>query len=246
MTASDKIIVAADYDTLEEAELLVSSLDKHHITLKIGNQLGTYSGWRACIALARAHDTKIFCDTKFKDIPETVKKSARSITRLQPDMFTIMADNSPAALRAAVVGVDSAIKDFDLPVRPLILGVTVLTSLDDEECTSVYGAGARLKVLQFARAAANAGLDGIICSASEAEMLRADTITSRMILITPGIRPKWSDSADQSRVVTPTRAVRAGADYVVIGRPITQPPATIGSPQNAIRKIIDEMRGTDE
>lgn len=236
----DKIMVALDVDTLEEAATIAQSLRGSGVTFKIGNQLGTFAGWKDCIAFAREYDAQIFCDTKFKDIPVTVEKSARAITRHAPDFFNIMADTQETAVRAALHGVDSAVGDYNVK-RPLVLGVTVLTSYSDDDSNSIYGALSQEKVLQFATSAARNGLDGVVCSAEEARLLRDTDTTKDLLLITPGIRPLWAASGDQSRVMTPRRAIEAGADYLVIGRPITQPPPEIGSPQNAVQKILEEI-----
>lgn len=235
------IMVALDVDELGQVREMAHALRDTGVIFKVGNQLGTYEGWQAVIEFARTHGAPIFCDTKFKDIPETVKKSARAITRHQPDFFNIMADNSPEALRAAVEGIDSAIADFNLSKRPILLGVTVLTSIDDSTCQSIYGGASADKVLQFASAAAEAGLDGVVCSAQEASLLRSNPATKNLILVTPGIRPAWAVSGDQSRITTPKQAITQGSDYLVVGRPITQPPDEIGSPQNAIKKIMEEI-----
>ena len=240
MPQQQNIIVALDVDSLEKAQKYADQLRDTDVIFKIGNQLGTYEGWKKCIDFARSYGARIFCDTKFKDIPETVQLSARAITRLEPDMFNIMADTDPAALRAAVAGIDSAVADYGV-ARPIILGVTVLTSYGDEVCRSIYGADAAEKVLQFATSAAQAGLDGVVCSAKEAAMLRAHDATKDLLLVTPGIRPTWAVSGDQSRILTPAQAIANGADYLVVGRPITQPPSEIGSPRNALQKIIEEI-----
>lgn len=237
----DKIMVALDVDELSDARLIANELKGSGVTFKIGNQLGTYEGWERAIAFARAAGVGIFCDTKFKDIPETVKKSARAITRHQPDFFNIMADNSPDALRAAVEGVDSAMEDFKLKKRPIILGVTVLTSIDRDTCISIYGDDPAQKVLQFAKNAAEAGLDGVVCSSEEAKLLRQNEKTKDLLLVTPGIRPIWAATGDQSRIMTPQKATEAGADYLVIGRPITQPPSEVGSSRIALEKILEEI-----
>jgi len=238
---AERIIVALDYDTAEDAENIIRDLAGSGVTIKIGNQLGTYIGWKNAVQMARDADVKIFCDTKFKDIPETVKQSARSITRHQPDIFNIMADNNMAALQGAVDGVSAAIADYSLALKPLLIGVTVLTSINEQECVALYGADTRTKVMQFAINAAGAGLDGLVCSAQEAEMLRADENTKNLILITPGIRPAWAATDDQSRIMTPRDAIAAGADYLVIGRPITRPPDSVGSPRAAVEKILEEI-----
>ena len=236
----DKIMVALDVDTLDEARTIAENLRNTGVTFKIGNQLGTYAGWEACIAFAREYGVQIFCDTKFKDIPVTVGKSARAITRHQPDFFNIMADTQVEAIRGAVAGVESAIRDYGL-TKPLLLGVTVLTSYSENDAQSVYGASAREKVLQFAASAAANGLDGVVCSAEEAKLLKSNDATKKLLLVTPGIRPLWAATGDQSRVLTPQHAIEAGADYLVIGRPITQPPPEIGSPRNALEKILGEI-----
>lgn len=240
MTAVENIMVALDVDDLESARKIAVQLRGSNVIIKIGNQLATAIGWEAAIALAREYGLRIFCDSKYKDIPETVKLSARAMTRLQPDFFNIMADTDEAVLRAAVQGVESAVQEYGVK-RPVLLGVTILTSFSDEGARSVYGASSQEKVLQFAKAAANAGLDGVVCSAKEAKMLRADPLTRGFTLVTPGIRPAWAARGDQSRVMTPANAVAAGADYLVVGRPITQPPAEIGGPREALQKIQAEL-----
>ena len=234
-----RIIVALDVDTLDQARAIAESLADTGVTFKIGNQLATREGWSACINFARLHGARIFCDSKFKDIPETVKLSARAMTCLEPDMFNVMADTDPTVLRATMEGVAEAVAAG--AKKPIVLGVTVLTSMSDETCQSIYGDSSAAKVIQFASNCAQAGLDGVVCSAEEATVLRSNEATKDLLLVTPGIRPAWAATGDQSRVMTPQRAVEAGADYLVIGRPITQPPAEISSPKNAVIKIMEEV-----
>lgn len=236
-------MVALDVDELDRATEIADELKDLGVVFKIGNQLGTYEGWQAAIEFAHSYGAQIFCDTKFKDIPVTVEKSARAITRRQPEFFNIMADNNLEALKAAVRGVDAVVSEFGIPNRPILLGVTVLTSINKEESLEIYGSTPADKVLQFAKYAATAGLDGIVCSAQEVALLRSDSETKDLLLVTPGIRPDWAASDDQSRIITPSQAVRDGADYLVIGRPITQPPAEIGSPRDAVLRIIKELEG---
>jgi orotidine-5'-phosphate decarboxylase len=238
---AERIMVALDVDELDQAREIATDIQGLGVTLKIGNQLGTYEGWQAAVNFAHEFDAQIFCDTKFKDIPETVKKSARAITRHQPEFFNIMADNNIAALQAAVEGMKAAQREYRLARVPILLGVTVLTSLSNEETMSIYGGDSGTKVQQFAETAARAGLDGVVCSAQEAAMLRANPITQDLLLVTPGIRPAWAASGDQSRITTPAQAIANGADYLVIGRPITQPPPEIGSSRDAVLKIIEEI-----
>jgi orotidine-5'-phosphate decarboxylase len=235
-----KIIVSLDYDELKDAKTTLEQLKGTEVCVKFGNQLGTYAGWKNTTKLARHYGLRVFCDTKFKDIPNTVEKSARSITRFEPDFFNIMADNSIEALRAAVRGRDEAVKDYNLKTKPVILGVTVLTSMSDEESIEIYGDKAEAKVLQFAKASAIAGLDGLVCSAQEAKVLKSNPDTRHLLLVTPGIRPYGSKSSDQARAVTPLQAIKNGADYLVIGRPITKAPDQL-TPREALNKIINEL-----
>lgn len=235
-------MVALDVDELVQAESIVNELSSLGVTFKIGNQLGTYEGWAKAVQFAHTYGALLFADTKFKDIPITVEKSARAITRHQPDFFNVMADTSKVVLESAVRGVDRAIEEYSLKKRPIILGVTVLTSFSDEECISIYGDTSDHKVVQFAEYAAMAGLDGVVCSAHEAKILRASPTTSDLLLVTPGIRPLWASSGDQSRITTPKQAIENGADYIVIGRPITEPPTSIGSSKDAVQKIIKELQ----
>lgn len=238
---AERIMVALDVDELSEAKKIVEELKGLNVTFKVGNQLGTYEGWQKVIDFIHSTDAKIFCDTKFKDIPITVEKSARAITRHQPDFFNIMADNSLAALEGAVKGVKSVIENQKIN-KPILLGVTVLTSISDEESQSIYGATSSEKVVQFAQAAASAGLDGVVCSAQEAALLSTNPLTESLLLVTPGIRPVWATEGDQVRITTPTEAIKNGADYLVIGRPITQPPQEIGGPRQAVEAIINELK----
>lgn len=237
---AQRIMVALDVDELSQAREVANSIKDLGVSFKISNQLGTFEGWKAMIAFAHEFNARVFCDTKFKDIPETVKKSARAITRLQPDFFDVMADNNISALEAAMEGTRSAEQDFSAP-HPTVLGVTVLTSITNDESVSIYGADSATKVQQFAENAAAAGLDGVVCSPQEAKMLRDNPKTADLILVTPGIRPSWAATGDQQRITTPKEALECGSDYLVIGRPITQPPAEIGSPRDAILKIIEEI-----
>lgn len=238
---AERIMVAVDVDELDDARRIAQAVSGLGVTLKIGNQLGTWVGWEKVIDLAHEFDVKIFCDTKFKDIPQTVELSSRSMTRHQPDFFNIMADTQPDALVSAVTGRDSAMSDFGLSKRPILLGVTVLTSIDNAESSAIYGAVVSEKVKAFAEQAAKSGLDGVVCSAQEATSLRSHDTTNELVLVTPGIRPAWATANDQSRIVTPKQAIEMGTDYLVIGRPITQPPSEIGSPRDAILKIIEEL-----
>jgi orotidine-5'-phosphate decarboxylase len=123
------------------------------------------------------------------------------------------------------------------------MGVTVLTSINNEECVSIFGNDSVTKVIQFAHRLVDAGADGIICSAQEVVFLDKYPQFGNFIKITPGVRPVWAAVGDQKRIMTPAEAIKAGADYLVIGRPITQPPAEIGGPVEAAKRIAEEIAG---
>lgn len=243
-TEAERIIVAIDFDDFEAAKPVIDELEGTGVMVKFGNQIGTYEGWGKLVEYAHSKGLKVFCDTKFKDIPHTVEKSARAISRFSPEIFNIMADNSSAALQGAVAGADSAVLDWQTD-KPMVIGVTVLTSIDENVSQEIYGGAPADKVMQFALASADAGLDGLVCSAQEAMMLSNDPKTAHLVLITPGIRPEWASKGDQSRVMTPAQAVKNGADYLVIGRPITKPPESAGSSKDALALIIKELEELD-
>ena len=238
---AERIMVALDFDDYAEAAQIVEELEGIPVVFKVGLQMGTYQGWHTLINSVRGTGARIFCDTKFKDIPNTVEHASRSITRLQPDFFNIMSDNSPEAIKGAVTGAESAVSDFGLAQKPTILGVTVLTSIDEETSHSIYGASPEDKVLQFAEMSIENGLDGVVCSPKEAKMLKNNDSTKDLLLVTPGIRPEWAAAGDQSRILSPADAVADGSDYLVIGRPITQPPEKVGSSRKAVELIIEEL-----
>lgn len=237
LSARDRIFPSIDVDTLDEAKKLMDQLVGLVTHVKFGLQLATRESWAVGIYAAHERGFKVFCDAKFKDIPNTLERAAASLTSLQPDFFTVMADNNLAALQAIRKGVDETAGS----VKPKIIGVSVLTSITTEECQQIYGSDVQTKVKQFALSAHQAGLDALVCSPEELELLRSDENVKDMMLITPGVRPVWAAANDQSRMATPAEAIKRGADMLVIGRPITQPPAEIGSPAEAIKRIIAEI-----
>jgi orotidine-5'-phosphate decarboxylase len=242
MDPADRLFVALDVDSLEEAEHLMDQLEGVVTQVKFGLQLATRAGWGACIETAHARGFKVFCDAKFKDIPNTLEGAAYSLTKHKPDYFTVMADNSLEALQAIRQGTDRAAAENGSPA-PLIIGVTVLTSISPEECQKIYGTDPQTKVMEFAEKVSKASLDAIVCSPEEVEMLRQNSKLDNLLLITPGIRPEWAQSNDQKRSATPLEALQRGADMLVIGRPITQPPVEIGSSADAANKILEEIKG---
>jgi orotidine-5'-phosphate decarboxylase len=209
--------------------------------VKVGLQIATRTSWHEVIDAAHERGFKVFCDTKFKDIPNTVEQAAYSLTCHQPDYFTVMADATQATLEGARKGVDRAVAELGLPTTPKIIGIAMLTSVSPEEGHVIYGGELRDKALQFGASAVTAGFDALVCSPEEIEMFKSDPRFAKTLIITPGVRPTWAAANDQQRVATPGEAITSGADMLVIGRPITQPPAEIGSVKQAVENIIKEI-----
>lgn len=241
--AKNRIFPSIDVDTLNDAKRLMDQLVGLVNHVKFGLQLATRESWAEGIKAAQERGFKVFCDAKFKDIPNTVEHAAYSLAYHQPDFFTAMADNSLEALQGIRAGVDTAATDFKLTDKPKIIGVTVLTSISPEECRQIYSGDPKEKTLLFGSNAVKAGFDAIVCSPDEIELFRSKEDFDQTLVITPGVRPKWAVANDQSRFATPAEAIKKGADMLVIGRPITQPPAGVGSVQEAVKRIIEEVEG---
>ena len=231
LNPQDRIIVALDYPTLSEAQALVERLADKVGYFKVGLELLMADGPAQAVKLIHSAGGKVFLDGKFSDIPNTVGAASSVVTGLGVDMFNVHANCGVASMSAAVANKGEAI----------VLAVTVLTSITDEETKSIYQRPAVDQVLEFAKLAKSAGIDGLVCSPMELTALRANPELSDLLLVTPGVRPAWAAVGDQKRVMTPSEAVAAGADYLVIGRPITQPPAEVGSPEKAVELIIAEL-----
>ena len=175
----------------------------------------------------------VMWDAKFHDIPNTMAAAARKVAKWS-EMFTLHASAGSKAMEAVAKACEES--------SALPLAVTVLTSLDDAECQSIYGDTPGKKVVQFARMALDSGIRGLVCSPQELIILGDAGLLSKLTTVIPCIRPVWAKNKDdQSRTMTPGEAVRAGADYLVIGRPISQPPRNIGTPAKAARLIKAEM-----
>ncbi|MEM9605624.1 MAG: orotidine-5'-phosphate decarboxylase [Pseudomonadota bacterium] len=219
------VIVALDAADQSQALALAGQLDPARCRVKVGKELFTAAGPDVVDALHTA-GFDVFLDLKFHDIPNTVEGACRVVRRLGVWMLTVHASGGDAMLRAAREGLGSDVK---------LVGVTVLTSLD-AGMLAALGVTRSLEdqVDALARSAIGAGLDGVVCSAHEAARLRG-TLGAAPLLVTPGIRPQGTDAGDQARVMTPERAVAAGASYLVIGRAIT------GAPQPA-RQLADINR----
>ena len=203
--------------------------------VKLGKEFFTANGPSGVMAVTLS-ELPIFLDLKFHDIPNTVAAAVRATGILRPTMLTVHAGGGAAMIAAAVSAAEEIAATFHFP-KPLILGVTVLTSLGDEDMSAlgVFG-GVADQVMRLAELVHGAGADGIVCASHEASAMRG-AFGPDFTLVTPGVRPAGSESGDQKRVMTPAQAVAAGADYLVIGRPIT------GSddPAAAARNIAGEI-----
>jgi orotidine-5'-phosphate decarboxylase len=212
------IIVALDFASPDDALALAARLDPAQCAVKVGKELFTAAGPDVVRALV-ARGFRVFLDLKFHDIPNTVAQACAAATRMGVWMLNVHASGGRAMLAAARAAVDEAARERGSRA-PLLIAVTVLTSLDEAALreTGVPAASAEHAV-RLARLAQSCGVDGVVCSAAEAGAMRA-ALGPAFVLVTPGIRPAGSSTDDQARIVTPQAAVAAGADHLVIGRPI--------------------------
>ncbi len=228
----DRILCALDTADLGVALDLAESLAGTVGGLKIGKELFTAHGPDA-VTRIRDAGHQVFLDLKFHDIPATVAGAVRAAAGLGCFVLTVHASGGPEMLRAATEAAGAA------KPPPLVVGVTVLTSLDDGDLAAVGQSGPVADLVsRLARLARSCGLGGVVCSPREIAALRAE-LGADFRLIVPGVRPEWAGADDQKRVMTPAEAVAAGADYLVIGRPITR----AADPAEAARRIADEIAG---
>lgn len=233
MKPSERIIVALDTTDVDSAVSMASKLSGCVGGLKLGKEFFTANGPGAVFRISE-FGLPIFLDLKFHDIPNTVAAAVRASLPLKPHMINVHASGGAAMMRAAVDAAAEAGDD-----RPLVLGVTVLTSLGISDLAALGVRGlVRDHVLRLASLAKECGLDGVVCSAEEVVTLRG-ACGSDFKLVVPGIRPVWATKDDHKRVLTPADAVSLGADYLVIGRPITG----ADDPAAAARRIDEEIGG---
>lgn len=231
MQAKSRIFCAIDTADLEAAVLLADLLKGEVGGFKLGKEFFTAHGPEGVRRIAE-RDLGIFLDLKFHDIPNTVAGAVRAACRLGCAMLTVHASGGSEMLRAAVTA--AAEPDGD---GPLVLAVTVLTSLDDGDLAALGQTGpVSDQVSRLAIVARDCGVGGLVCSPLEIAGLRA-TVGDSARLVVPGIRPSWSGADDQKRIMTPAEAMAAGADYLVVGRPITRADDPVG----AARRIVEEL-----
>jgi orotidine-5'-phosphate decarboxylase len=227
--ARDRLIVALDFPTQAKALALVSVLSGSVSIYKIGLQLYTVAG-PAIVQAVAATGAKIFLDLKLHDIPNTVAKAVTAAAELGVHMLTIHLSGGSAMLRAAVEAKPPALS---------LLGVTVLTSASQETLAEIgIASDLPAQVVRLAELAQKCGVDGLITSPQEVSVLR-ERLGQEMTLVTPGVRPAWAGADDQKRFTTPSEALKRGADYLVIGRPIT----AHADPPAAVRRLLEEIGG---
>jgi orotidine-5'-phosphate decarboxylase len=235
--AKDKLFVALDVDTEERALELVRTLSSCTRMFKVGPQLFTSAG-PDIVRKINDSGARVFLDLKFHDIPNTVAAAAAAATRLGVFMFNVHAAGGREMMRRALeASSDVAAKNGT--ERPLMMGVTMLTSADASLLADI-GVSRTMadQVTHLATMSAESGLDGVVASPHEVGLIRVGS-APHLLVLTPGIRPRDAALDDQKRVKTPAEAIKAGANYLVVGRPITAAP----DPVRVARQIIDEIEG---
>lgn len=234
---AQRLMVALDYKSAEEARSLLRELDGIPCYMKVGMQL-FYAAGPEFVKELKSLGYSVFLDLKMHDIPNTVKGGAKSITKLGVDMFNVHTSGGVAMMAAAREGAAEAIQEGAGLKAPTIIAVTVLTSTNQETLNREIGIAGKLEdtVVHYADLAKKAGLDGVVASPLEVKAIKA-ACGSSFVTVTPGIRPSGSDQGDQSRTLTPGQAIHQGTDYIVVGRPITK----AVNPREAVMQILEEM-----
>ena len=230
-----RILCALDTDDLGKAAALAKNLAPHIGGVKLGLEFFGAHGPQGFKEIA-ALGMPIFLDLKLYDIPNTVAKTVKSLMPLAPLMMTIHTSGGAEMMRKAAKAASEAAADIGC-TRPLMIGVTILTSMDEKNLKDIgYGNDMSSQVLKLAKLAKRSGLDGVVCSPLEIEMIKREC-GKDFILVVPGIRPSGSNAGDQKRIMTPEQAIKKGADYLVIGRPITE----TDDPVHSVKNIVKEM-----
>lgn len=235
MTARERLILALDLPSWPDAEGMVQRLRGRVHLYKVGLQLFTAEGPRV-IAGIHERGGRVFLDLKFHDIPQTVAAAAAKAVEWGVFMLDVHASGGPEMLRAAAAAVAEKAESLKIE-RPRLLGVTVLTSLAQTDLRTLgIGRAVEEHVLSLACLAKDAGLDGVVASPREAAVIRQH-LGPGFLLVTPGIRPIGADTDDQRRVASARNALRTGADYIVVGRPILR----ASDPVEAVEKLVAEI-----
>ncbi|MEA2088003.1 MAG: orotidine-5'-phosphate decarboxylase [Candidatus Caldatribacteriota bacterium] len=238
LTARERLVLALDVDDFKKADELVEKLSDYVGVFKIGSQLFTAEGAKV-VNMVNERGGKVFLDLKFHDIPNTVVRAAEVATKLGVYIFNVHTSGGYEMMRAAAEASEKI--SLALGIRkPLILGVTLLTSINQEILEKEIGIKKRLEeqVVHLAKLAKAAGLDGVVASSWEIKQIRK-ACGEDFVILTPGIRPAGKSSDDQKRIMTPREAIKLGADFLVIGRPIRN----ASNPMVAAKEILKEMEG---
>lgn len=236
LEVKDRLIVALDVSSLEEAKAIVKDLKDHVGMFKMGLELYAHAGLEL-FELMRAEGINVFFDGKFHDIPNTAAQASRNITRQGIAMFNVHATGGSAMMKASAEASAEAAKEKSLK-RPYLIAVTVLTSMGPETLRDELKVSDEVlsHVTHLAKLTKKSGLDGVVASAKEAASIRK-ACGDDFLIVTPGIRPEWAATNDQKRIVTPAQALKDGADFLVIGRPITG----ASDRKSAAQKVLEEM-----
>lgn len=232
----EKIIVALDVDTEQEALTLTEALRDHVGAFKVGLQLYNNTGPGIVRAIAEAGG-RVFLDLKFHDIPNTAARAAEAVVGLGAFMFNVHASGGKKMMAETAAAARKRADELGIAM-PLLIGVTVLTSMSEAELYEETGVTRPLQehVAALSRLCLDAGLDGVVASAREIPWIR-QACGSEFLIVSPGIRPAWAAGNDQTRIVTPKEALTLGADYLVIGRPLTAAP----DPREAAIRLLAEL-----
>jgi orotidine-5'-phosphate decarboxylase len=230
-----KILIALDVGSLEQATAVVQAVGERAVGYKVGSELFTRCG-PAAVRFLTERGKEVFLDLKFHDIPNTVAGAVGAAAELGVRMLNVHASGGMEMMKAAARAAHASAS------RPRVLAVTVLTSIDQPILSEEVGCNRIVEeqVLHLARLACGAGLDGVVASPKEIAIIR-ENVGPDCLIVTPGIRPAWAARGDQRRVMTPAEAIRAGADYLVIGRPITGS----SDPRDALERVIAEILQSD-
>lgn len=233
MQETKPIVLVLDYDSAQKAEEIVARVDSALCRLKVGKQLFTAAGPQYVDRLiARGFD--VFLDLKYHDIPNTVAAACRVAASQGVWMVNVHASGGSNMLRAAREAVDASTH------RPLLIAVTILTSMAEADIAEIgFHGDVKSNVMRLAKLAHACGLDGVVCSAEEAPLMKS-VISKSFQCVTPGIRLAGDAKGDQTRVVTPTKAIKMGADYLVIGRSITSSPDPIATLKQINEMLLDQ------
>lgn len=234
ISSAKKIIIALDVKTGQDALTLVDKLGSAEV-FKVGLELFTAEG-PTLLDKLKSRQKVLFLDLKLHDIPNTVAGAVAAGTRHSIHMMTIHTAGGREMMTRAREAAETEAHNTGLN-RPLLLGVTILTSLKENQLAEIgMEANTELQVLRLAHLAKKAGMDGVVCSPWEIELIKKEC-GKDFLVVSPGIRPAWAAAQDQKRIMTPSQAVQKGADFIVIGRPVTQ----AQSPSEAFARIIDEL-----